>query len=376
MVSSPISPGPLPAPCSPLRGLRVCFIAGTLGQGGAERQLYYMLQALKQAGACARVLSLSQGEFWEPRIRELGVEIVHVGGSNSRLTRLLTVLKECRRFRPGVIQAQHFYANLYAAVSARLCRGREVGAIRNDVDSELADMGGRFASASLRWPRLLACNSQSAVQRLQQMGIPTARLFHLPNVIDTEHFAPRPLPQADSLVVLGVGRLVPQKRFDLFLQVLAQVSLKFPVKGVIAGDGPLRKELEGHARQLGLLPGRVEFVGRVDDAATLYRRANVFLLTSDHEGTPNVVLEAMASGVPILSTKVGDVPDLLGEGTRGRLAAPGDLDGLVSALRELLGDPHVPARLADHALAYVQSQHSHSALKNHLTKLYSLALAL
>jgi glycosyltransferase involved in cell wall biosynthesis len=168
--------------------------------------------------------------------------------------------------------------------------------------------------------------------------------------------------------------LVPAKRFDLFLQTLAQLNSKFPVKGVIAGDGPLRNELEAHARRLGLLPGRVEFLGGVSDTVGLYRRASLFLLTSDHEGTPNVVLEAMASGVPVVGTRVGDVPDLLGNGERGRLAERGDLDGLVSAIVELLGDPQTRAHLANHALAYVQSQRSHTALKDHLTKLYSLTL--
>ena len=380
--SSTLNPQPPVAPkqgeggstLNRLKGLRVCFLAGTLGQGGAERQLFYMLQALQEAGACAKVLSLSQGEFWEARIRGLGIEVSYVGGSSSRLQRLIKIVREVRRFKPHIVQAQHFYVNLYAAVAARLSGCRDIGAIRSNVISEQAGIGGLLGGASLRMPRMLASNSRAAVRNLVNLGVSESRLFFLPNVVDNSHFAPGSSPQADSFGILGVGRLVPAKRFDLFLEVVAKLNLKFPAKGIIAGDGPLRKELEAHARQLGLLPGRVEFVGRVDDAGALYRRANLFLLTSDHEGTPNVVLEAMASGVPVVGTRVGDVPDLLGEGTRGRLAAPGDLNGLASVVAELLGDPQTRARLANHALAYVQSQHSHTALKDHLTKLYSLTL--
>jgi glycosyltransferase involved in cell wall biosynthesis len=364
----------LPSSPNPLRGLRVCFVAGTLGQGGAERQLFYMLQALQEAGACAKVLSLSQGEFWESPIRGLGIEVSYVGGSSSRLKRLIKIGREVRRFKPHIVQAQHFYVNLYAAVAARLSGCRDIGAIRSNVISEQAGIGGPLGRASLRLPRMLASNSRAAVRNLVNLGVSESRLFFLPNVVDNSHFAPGSSPHADSFVILGVGRLVPAKRFDLFLQTLAQLNSKFPVRGIIAGDGPLRKELEAHARQLGLLPGGVEFLGCVSDTVGLYRRANLFLLTSDHEGTPNVVLEAMASGIPVVGTRVGDVPDLLGEGARGRLAAPGDLDGLVSAIGELLGDPQTRVRLADHALSYVQSQHSHTALKDHLTKLYSLTL--
>jgi glycosyltransferase involved in cell wall biosynthesis len=169
--------------------------------------------------------------------------------------------------------------------------------------------------------------------------------------------------------------LVPVKRFDLFLQILARLDSKYPVKGVIAGDGPLRAELEAQAGRLGLFPGKVEFAGRLSDPVELYRKASVLLLTSDFEGTPNVVLEAMASGVPIVATRVGDVPELLCEGERGCLATAGDVDGLVSAIGSLLENPETRARLAGDGCAYVQSQHSHTALKDHLAKLYSLTLA-
>jgi glycosyltransferase involved in cell wall biosynthesis len=330
---------------------------------------------LQAAGARAKVLSLSQGEFWESRIRELGIEVTFVGGSSSRLKRLLNITREVRRFKTDIIQAQHFYVNLYAAGAARLSGCRAIGAVRNNVTSELADMGRPLGRAGLRLAPVLASNSRAAVRTLLNMGVPERKLCFLPNVVDNSFFASAPSPRPNAFTILGAGRLEPQKRFDLFLEVLAQVSRKRPVKGLIAGDGPLRAELEALAGRLGLLPGGVQFLGRVGDASRLYAQADLLLLTSDHEGTPNVVLEAMASGVPVVGTRVGDVPDLLGEGARGRLAAPGDIAGLVSATEELLGDPQTRARLASQARAYALSEHSPAGLGGHLTKLYSMVLA-
>jgi glycosyltransferase involved in cell wall biosynthesis len=358
-----------------LRGLRVCLVAGTLGQGGAERQLFYILRALKAAGASARVLSLTQGEHWESQIRELGVEVMYVGESSSRWKRLLRIIREVRSFRPHIVQAQHFYVNLYAAAAARFCGCRAIGAVRNNVTSELADVGGPLGRAGLRLAPMLASNSRAALKTLVKMGVPEHKLFFLPNVVDNSFFAASPWPHSNPFVILGAGRLAPQKRFDLFLQVLAQVSKQRCVKGLIAGDGPLRAELEPLALRLGLLPKVVQFLGRVGDTSRLYGQADLLLLTSDHEGTPNVVLEAMASGVPVISTRVGDVPELLGQGDRGRLVAPGDVAGLVSATEELLSDPHARARLASQARSYVQSEHSSASLGAHLTKLYSTVLA-
>ncbi len=368
-------PSVLRPPFSGLRGLRICFIAGTLGQGGAERQLFYILQVLHAAGACAKVLSLSQAEFWESPIRGLGIEVSYVGGSSSRLKRLVKIRREVRLFKPHIIHAQHFYVNLYAVVAARLSGCRAIGAIRNNVTSEVADVGGPLGHASLRMPGVLASNSRAALRILVDRGIPDNRLFFLPNVIDNSRFAAGSSPHTDSFVILGVGRLAPQKRFDLLLQVLAQVSKKRPIKGVIAGDGPLRAELEALATRLGLLPGVVQFLGQVSDTSYLYSQADLLLLTSDHEGTPNVVLEAMASGVPVIGTRVGDVPDLLGDGTRGRLVAPGDVAGLVAATEELLNDFQTRNGLANQGRSYVQSEHSYTGLENHLARLYSMTLA-
>ena len=89
----------------------------------------------------------------------------------------------------------------------------------------------------------------------------------------------------------------------------------------------------------------------------------------------NVILEAMASGVPIVATRVGDVAELLGAGERGRVVAPGDLDAAVAAARDLLDHPQTCASLTGRALDYIQSHHSPAALKDRLQQLYSRTLA-
>jgi glycosyltransferase involved in cell wall biosynthesis len=358
-----------------LRGMRVCFIAGTLGQGGAEQQLYYILRCLKQAGCEVTLLSFTRGEYWEASIRKLGVAMHWVGKSSSKLIRLMNIIRAVHRLRPQVIQAQHFYVNLYAVAAARLTGCRAIGAIRGSVTGEIADIGGQLGRASVYLPTVIATNSRAAVRRLVNMGVSEKRLFFLPNVIDNSLFATGSPPEAQSFVILGVGRLVPPKRFDFFLHVLAALAKQRPIKGLIAGDGPLRVELESLAVRLGLLPGVVEFLGQLGDTSSCYGRAHVLLSTSDHEGTPNAILEAMAAGLPVIGTRVGGVPDLLGGGARGRLVDPGDIAGLVWATEELMNDASLRTSLANRARDYVQSEHSQTALQNHLTNLYSLTLA-
>ena len=356
-----------------LLGLRILFIAGTLGQGGAERQLNYMLQVLKQAGCRLCVVSLTRGEFWEERIRELGIEVAHLGRSASRLPRLLRIVKFARRWRPDVVQAQHSYANGYALMAARLSGAREVGGMRGDGSAELRLLGPVFGHLSLRLPRILAVNSRTAIRNLLSMRFKEERLFFIPNVVDTARFCPATRTAHNSTTVLGVGRLGPEKRFDVFLEVLARARRSSPhsVRGVIVGDGPFRSRLERKALELALGPGALEFRGAVADMPAIYENADLLLLTSDHEGTPNVILEAMASGLPVVATRVGDVPELVLDHHTGLLCEPANIEQLAQAVTEFVQNGDLRKRAGAEARRRVEASYSIASLPGALAKLYS-----
>jgi len=144
-----------------LSQLRICFLAGTLGQGGAERQLFYSLRALRQCGAVPRVLCLAQNEFWEERIRNLGVPVTCVGQMQSKLKRLFRILVELRKQPPKIFQSQHFYTNAYVAAGARALRLCGIGALRCDGLSEVQESGLIGGWLSLHTPRVIVANSHS-----------------------------------------------------------------------------------------------------------------------------------------------------------------------------------------------------------------------
>lgn len=362
--------------------LKVCFLAGTLGPGGAERQLYYMLRTLREHHVDVRLLSVTRGEFWEPHIRSLGVPVVWIGGAPSRAARLRRIIAAVRAQRAKILQSQHFYMNLYATAAARATGAREIGAIRNDVVSEMADTGRFFARPSLRWPRLVAGNSQAGLHNASAQGAREGRLFLLPNVVDTKRFAPMPrlVNGHHGVRIVTAARLTAQKRLDRFLTVVARVRSDSPdVTGAIAGAGhlgdDLSRDLLGQAEREGLLPDGVMFGGVVEDMAAFYRSADVFLLTSDYEGTPNVVLEAMACGLPVVATKAGGIPDVVEHGVTGLLADPTDVDGLTASVRRLVHDRELRQALGCRAQAYVAKHHSFDRLYSSLTELYQRALS-
>ena len=362
-----------------LSNLKLCFLAGTLGHGGAERQLYYILQALCQAGANPRLLSLDQGGFWEPRIKDLGVRVIHVGAP-SRWQRLVRILKELRKDRPDILQSQHFYTNAYVGVAASLLQLSGIGAMRNDGTSEVNGTGRIGGWMSLHLPATLAANSQPAIQYATANGVPASRLYFLPNVVDSERFQPVP-PRLDGpLTLIAVGRLVKQKRLDRFISIVARLQADhgLDVRGLIVGSGSraenLRPQLEHQAGRLGLLPDTIQFRGGVPDMRSVYHEAGVCVLTSDFEGTPNVLLEAMASGVPVVASQVGGVSDIVRHGQTGFLIAPDDLDGFVAAVVELAKNTRLRTEMGQRARAFVEEHHGMQRLPAYLKNLYQRVL--
>jgi glycosyltransferase involved in cell wall biosynthesis len=360
-----------------LSQLKVCFLAGTLGQGGAERQLFHMLQALRRSGAIPRVLCLAQNEFWENRLQEIGVPVIGVGRAKSKLGRLLRVLRELREDPPLIFQSQHFYTNAYVGVAARRLGLGSVGALRSNGLKEAEDCGRIGGWLNLHTPRVLAANSRAALQYAGQQGLNPARLFLLSNVVDTARFCPGSDHRSGPVRLLSVGRLIPSKRLDRFISLVARLRLRLncEITGTVVGDGPLREGLLAQAAALGLPSAAIELRGSLADLAPVYRQADVFVMTSEYEGTPNVLLEAMASGLPVVATNVGGVPEVVRPGENGFLVNDDDEKGLLAAVERLIQDPQLRSSLGQRGLAYVQSNHSLERLPPALSALYELALA-
>ena len=366
-----------------LCGLKLCLLAGTLTPGGAERQLFYILQALCQSGATPRLLSMTHGEFWQKNIESLGVSVTCVGDTASRWKRLVRLIKELHKDRPDILQSQHFFTNAYVGLAARLLHVGGIGAMRSNGTSEVKGSGPFVGWLNLRLPATIAANSRLAIQYAIARGVPASRLFFLPNVVDTDLFqSPESRGQqaAGPFTLVAVGRLGKEKRLDRFLSILQRLRKDFGlnVRGLIVGTGrrdeDLRAQLEDQARNLGLLPNIVEFRGGVSDMRSIYHEAEVCVLTSDYEGTPNVLLEAMASGLPVVASRVGGVPGIVRHEETGFLFEPDKLEGFVAALAELVRNPELRMRMGRNARHYVEQNHNLRRLPVYLSDLYQVAL--
>jgi len=353
--------------------MKVGFLAGTLGRGGAERQLIYMLRALKSEQIETRVLCLTKGEAFEKEICKLGVDVDWIGNSPNQFIRLGRIIRNVRERPVDILQSVHFYTNLYAAATGRILGVHNIGAIRNDLTSEIA-ANHIFGKWHLKLPQKLIANSQIAVDRAIAKGILPTNINLVRNVVtgkngETNHRS----TIANSVRILFAGRLVPQKRPELFIEMAAQLREKLSdmnLEFVMAGDGPLRSDLEQLARKHSLENKGVKFIGETSEMSDLYLSSDILVLTSDHEGTPNVILEAMAHGLPVVATKVGGVPSILNNQC-GTLVEPTNVEELVEATSKLIANRQLRLDMGTQGQEYVRKNHSIGYLQDRLKCIYS-----
>ncbi len=351
--------------------LKIGFLTGSLSQGGAERQLYYVLQSLSSLGAQVHLYTFSPDGFWLKPIQDLGVPVIYVGGGNSRLARLKHWIELLNNVELDVLQGQHFFTNAYVGLAARYLGLTGIGALRSDGYNEVVDVGKVLGSISLNLPHRIASNSRHAIQRARKFHLNPDRLVYLPNVVDTSEFHPVSRIKNSSIHILYVGSLLPVKRVDRLLSVLKSLDdIRVNFVAHIAGDGPLLGKLKDQAAQLGILNRSVYFLGGVENPADLYRNADIFLLTSEYEGVPNVILEAMASGLPVVSTRVGGISEIIENNVTGFLVEPDDMQGMAERLERLVRDAELRNRLGMQARDFAKKNHSLAMLPENLDLLY------
>lgn len=356
--------------------MKICFVVGTLARGGAEKQLVFMLRALRGLGIDADVLCLTKGEPYEHEITKLGFTVKHVGRSTSRLSRLRNIVREIRKSQPDVIQSSHFYTNIYAGAAGKFLKIPSIGSVRSDLIYEIKShrLTGRW---QLSLPDILIANSDVARRRLLERGMDRNKIEFVRNVVEINSGTANGCPR-NGIKVLFAGRLDQNKRPERFVRLASILTERFPDAGLefqIAGDGEKREELEQTAELLALTPDKLAFLGDCSHMHEIFAKADVLISTSDREGTPNVVLEAMSHGVPVVATAVGGTKEVV-DSTRGFLVEPGDETALVNAAADLICDEVLRYSLGSEGQRYVTENHSLNALQNHLMEIYKRLLPL
>lgn len=310
-------------------------------------------------GAHLRALFRSPAAYFSTLGTTLGL---HAPGLRGRLWQFFYFLEaiflwnECRR--RGI---RHVHAHLANAAADLAMVATEFG---NRADpaapwswsftmhgpTEFFDLRHYRLAEKLASARFVVCISDFARSQLMAISDPSRwgdlHVIHVGLPVEEFTRTSPPAPAADPRL-LYIGRLVPEKGQTVLFEAVARLAERGRSVGLtLAGEGEIRPRLEVLAAELGIAD-RVEFLGAVGQDALheLYAEAAVFCLPSFAEGVPVVLMEAMAMEVPVITTKIAGIPELVEDGRTGLLVAPGRADELADALERLLADPELAARL-------------------------------
>ena len=326
---------------------------GTDGWGGAER--WFMDAALGLRARGHRVLSVGRpGSAWSLRCVEAGIptRTTEMRG-DLPFNEARAVAFWAREERVDVLLTKLHKGIRISGLAAKFLKRVPVVAFMGLVEVK---RGLRYRlTYALFLDRVLTLTPRMKQGILAVGGVPGERIGVVASGVDPAAYeVPAPLREEARLslgaspgepLVVAMGRLHEQKRMDLLLDAFARVLPRVPAARLaVVGIGSLREELEAKARALGVA-GRVSFPGFRADIAPVLAAGDLFALSSDDEGLPYVVLEAMAAGRAVAATEVGSVGDLVVNGVTGRLVPRGDAPALAAAMAGLLLDDAARARM-------------------------------
>ena len=285
-----------------------------------------------------------------------------------------------RSFAPDIVETHHVKSHFLV----RLCRSRPACpwiAFHHGYTEEGARMAlyNQLDRWSLRVPAKIVTVCEPFRQQLLARGAPPGRVIVLHNAIPLDWlngFDAQPgaaaATRAREYVVLAAGRFSREKRFNDLVRAMAELrNLRpdLPLKLLLLGEGPERAAIEQTVRELGL-QHVVQLPGHIRDVRSYYRRAHVLAISSASEGSPNVLLEAMAASVPVVATAVGGIPEIVSHGETAMLVKPRDPEGMAAALNLVLSDHDLAARLATNARQLIARCYSAQARAQTLMELY------
>jgi len=340
--------------------IRVVHVMGRMAPGGTEHQLVGMLKAAHGRYWEATLCVLSGGWEMTKTVAGAGIRIVELNGSTK------FDLRRANRFRHLAWEADVVHASLWGA--SAFARVVNVGPGRPAlVVSERGVEDHRHPVLNMINRTLKPVtdgyigNSRAVVEFIRAThGIEQSdpRVVAIPNGLDPQVFHPMhqsdPDPQRRPKLV-GVGRLVPSKRFDFAISVLAQLYKQMDVELAIAGDGTERSRLESLAYGL-----PVTFLGHVSDRhslANLLQRSDVLVMPSASEGYPNAVLEALACGLRVVASDIPGIREAAGVGVR---LVDDSIDSWIAAIVEALDEPPVAGpQITDRILSFDEVAQRH-----------------
>jgi glycosyltransferase involved in cell wall biosynthesis len=347
--------------------MRIFLLSTSMGMGGADQQILILARAMRARGHEVRIVALAPlGAMGLEAQREgIPTESLELKRNIGVVPRVFRLARMVRAWRPDVLMAP-------------------VPALISTIHS--VNDGGPLRMAAYRLTSGLVDRytiiSRLAAERYVGIGaVPAQQLEVVPNAVDTERFRHQPqaretirreLGVGDGFVWIAVGRFEEPKDCPTMIAAFARLASQRPASRLLlVGKGSLQDQVERLVQAAGLT-GRVHFLGVRRDVAELMSAADGYVLSSNREGMPVVLLEAAAIGLPIVATRVGGIPEVVEDGVTGLLVPPGDDASLMRAMDTVEDlDPEARRSMGSRGRALVEQRYGTRSVMEQWDRLYS-----
>lgn len=337
-------------PSADVKPVSVVQVTWSLAAGGSERYTVDVASGLDRERYTPFICALDKGGAFESDADSRGIPYTLMSRTPGLSPRLIwRIYQIFRSRRAKIVHTHHFPSLLYSLIGAKL-----VGARLIHTEHGLSTYNVWHRRFALRvmsqfCHAVVAVGVDSERFLRQQVGVEASKLFVIPGGVRADRF--RNVSRADARrdlglkesdrVIVMVARLSPEKNHVLLLDAFEEVRKRIPeARLLIVGGGPEQAAIVERIGRLGLA-GCVNMLGVRHDIPQVLSASDVFVLTSDREALPIAVLEAMAAGLPIVATNVGDLYTVIEDGINGRLIPPGDVEGFANATISLLQNPEL-----------------------------------
>jgi len=366
--------------------INVLHIISSLPLGGAENQLLTLVPALNNDYFRVHVCCLRGEGILAGKLRARGINVFSL---NMRLRYWpVAIFKLCRLIKQLNAQIVHthlFEAGLLGRVAAKIVgvpviitTEHNMGLWKKRHHVLLERLVNRFTN------KMIAVSEDIRQRRIHNEGIPPEKIVTIPNAVDIERFnrinsreqTRNDLNIDTSFYVIGtIARLDPDKRIDHLLEAASIICKIFPqARFLIIGDGLLRNKLEDQALNLELLPKYVKFLGSRQDIPELLTALDIFVLSSEREGLPVSLLEAMAASKPIVATAVGGIPEVIHNGVNGLMVPPCEPKYLADAIISLIENNTLRESVTSNGFRSVKTKYSLDVVSQQIFTLYDSLL--
>lgn len=335
--------------CKGSKDKRIVFFVGTLMEGGAERVISILSRKMHEQGFDVQILLYYDREIFYEIESAVKITVVQKESGSSNILKNLLWTRRFFKVNADVIISFLAPFNILALAAHMGLRSAMIVADRNDprfvpanpVIRKLRDLLYRSSDGVVLQTTHNRDYFSKAVRRKSVI---------ISNPIDLGEKAGMGLTTKKKQEVVSVGRLMPQKNQAMLLRAFANISADLPEYCLtIYGEGPERESLERLAGELGIKE-RVNLPGNVKDVYDRIACSELFVLSSNYEGMPNALIEAMCIGLPCISTDVSGAADLIVSGESGGIVEVGDTEALSHQMRHLLRDREQQHRYARNAV--------------------------